>query len=47
MRKSFLNACRRSLDPSRTVVGWDIHGEKSPTLLKWITQSFDAHISEK
>jgi hypothetical protein len=47
MRKSFSNACRCSLDPLRTVVGWDIRGEKSPMLLKWITQSFDAHISEK
>jgi hypothetical protein len=36
-----------SRDPLRTVVGWDIRGGKSPILLKWITQSFDAHISEK
>jgi hypothetical protein len=33
--------------PLLTVVGWAIRGAKSPILLKWITQSFDAHISEK
>jgi hypothetical protein len=47
MRESFWNACHRSRGLLRTAVGWDIHGEKSPILLKWITQSFDAHISEK